>query len=119
MVLPQPCDALAGWPKGVGGTLLRVPELVFESGSGPRTNMKVGPMRLLFGMVLGFVMAVAVAYWHDSQAGALDSTSTSERIVNWDVADRAFRNARMGVGNSWDRLTGRNDFVSDSRRERL
>ena len=76
-------------------------------------------MRLLLGIILGFLLAVAVAYWHDSGAGPVDASGPSERIVNWDVADRAFRSARENVERGWDRLTGRHDFSREDQRERL
>jgi hypothetical protein len=71
-------------------------------------------MRLILGMVFGFLLTVAGAYVHD--AGAREP---SEALVNWTVADSAFRGARDNAQRGWDRLTGRNDFSPSDGRERL
>jgi hypothetical protein len=71
-------------------------------------------MRLLIGMVFGFLITVAGAYVHDSSA-----REPGEALVNWSVADRTFRGARDNAQRGWDRLTGRNDFAPSDGRERL
>ena len=71
-------------------------------------------MRLLIGMVFGFLLTVTGAYVHDNGSGM-----ASERLVNWDVADRTFHGARDNVQRGWDRLTGRQDFTPSDGRERL
>jgi hypothetical protein len=71
-------------------------------------------VRLLFGMIFGFLATVAGAYVHDS--GARDP---GERLVNWDVADRTFHVARDNAQRGWDRVTGRQDFAPNDGRERL
>jgi hypothetical protein len=71
-------------------------------------------MRLIFGIVVGFLLTVAGAYLHDT--GARD---TGERLVNWEVADRTFHGARDNAQRGWDRITGRQDFAPNEGRERL
>ncbi|MDB5640875.1 MAG: hypothetical protein JWN07_192 [Hyphomicrobiales bacterium] len=72
-------------------------------------------MRLIIGIVFGFLLTVAGAYVHDS--GSVDA---SARLVNWDVADRTFNGARENAQRGWDRMTGRQDFTtSTDGRERL
>lgn len=71
-------------------------------------------MRLILGMIFGFLLTVAGAYFHDTGA-----RSSEEALVNWSVADRTFRGARDTVQSGWDRLTGRNDFGPRDERERL
>jgi hypothetical protein len=77
-------------------------------------RVEIGRMRLLLGMVFGFLITVAGAYFHD--AGIRDDR---ERLVNWDVADQTFRVAKDNAQRGWDRLTGRQDFAPDDQRERL
>lgn len=71
-------------------------------------------MRLVLGIVFGFLLTVAGAYVHDSGAH-----EPGESLVNWSVADRTFRGARDNAQRGWDRLTGRNDFAPSDQRERL
>jgi hypothetical protein len=71
-------------------------------------------MRLLLGMVFGFLLTVAGAYVHDS-----GTREPGEALVNWTVADHTFRDARDNAQRGWDRLTGRHDFATSDERERL
>lgn len=70
-------------------------------------------MRLILGIFFGFLLTVAGAYWHD--AGTRES---GNQLVNWDVADRTFRDARETAERGWDRLTGQRETARDER-ERL
>ena len=76
-------------------------------------------MRLITGVILGFLLTVAVAYWHDSGAAPGEAGMTSGRIVNWDVADRTFRDARDTVVRGFHRMTGGADDRGDDERRRL
>jgi hypothetical protein len=76
-------------------------------------------MRFIIGIIAGFLITVAVAYWHDSGARPIDAGGSRDQIVNWDVADRAFRNARDSVTRGFNRLIGERDVVPEDRRERL
>ena len=71
-------------------------------------------MRLILGMVFGFLLTVVGAYVHDTSA-----QEPGEGLVNWTVADRTFRGARDNAQRGWDRLTGRHDFAPSDERERL
>lgn len=71
-------------------------------------------MRLIIGMVFGFLLTVAGAYVHDTGVA-----SNAERLVNWDVADRTFQVARENAERGWNRLTGRRDESPSDQRERL
>jgi len=71
-------------------------------------------VRLIIGIVFGFLLTVAGAYFHDAGADG-----ASERLVNWDVADRTFREARVSAERGWNRLAGRRDEAPADQRERL
>jgi hypothetical protein len=71
-------------------------------------------VRLIIGILFGFLLTVAGAYLHDAGADA-----ASGRLVNWDVADRTFRDARFSAERGWNRLTGQRDEAPIDQRERL
>ncbi len=71
-------------------------------------------MRLLVGMVFGCLLTVGGAYMHDTGSGM-----ASERLVNWDVADRTFVGARETMQHGWDRLTGKPGLTSSDGPEHL
>ncbi len=65
-------------------------------------------MRTILGMILGCVLTIAAVYVHDSMAAPADATettaSTADMIVNWDVAEREWREVRENVHTAWLRL---------------
>ncbi|PSC02417.1 hypothetical protein SLNSH_24220 [Alsobacter soli] len=60
-------------------------------------------MRTLTGIILGFLLAVGVAYVHDNGA------PPGQNMVNWDVAHRSFQSATAEIRDQWHRLTARGE----------
>ena len=68
-------------------------------------------MRVLFGIILGAVLTVAVAYISDSVAAGPAATTGSRsdvvehrNMVNWDVVDDNVRIARERLHATWNRI---------------
>jgi hypothetical protein len=61
-------------------------------------------MRLLFGMILGALLTVAVVYVADSTAPS-DAVTGPRRIVNWDVANERFNAFVAYARGEWARLS--------------
>jgi hypothetical protein len=66
-------------------------------------------MRFLFGIIVGALLTIGVAYLHDTAtAGSLNGPAGVEaRMVNWDVVNRNVAALSQGVRQDWDRLTER------------
>jgi hypothetical protein len=70
-------------------------------------------MRVLFGMVLGALLIVSVAFIADSWSAGPSATTTGSAtgtvvhrpMVNWDVVGENLRIARERVQEGWDRLS--------------
>jgi len=64
-------------------------------------------MRVLFGMILGALLIVGVAYVHDN--GSSNTTSSSSladsRMVNWDVVGANMRIVRDRARDTWTMLS--------------
>lgn len=76
-------------------------------------------MRLIVGIILGFLITVAAAYWHDTGARDGAQVGGRQQIVNWDVAEQAFRSARENITRGFNRLTGEREAIPNDQRERL
>jgi hypothetical protein len=67
------------------------------------------PMRMLFGMVLGALLTVGAAFFHDTwNAGASANTAPSAEqrpMVNWDVVDENWRVVRQRAREAWTTLS--------------
>ncbi len=65
-------------------------------------------MRTILGMILGCVLTITAVYVHDSMATSTDAAGTnagdSDMIVNWDVAEREWREVKENVHTAWLRL---------------
>ena len=65
-------------------------------------------MRMLFGIILGSLLTIAVFYVHDSMVastgGSLETSSMSKTIVNWDVAASDWGLVKEGVRTTWLKL---------------
>ena len=65
-------------------------------------------MRILFGMILGCLLAVAVVYVHDTMAAPAGTdgarVSTSRAIVNWGVARSEWGQVTESVHSAWLKL---------------
>lgn len=64
-------------------------------------------MRLIFGLVLGAVLTVAGAYWHDHFYTAASPNPPARTLVNWDVAADLARNTSQLIRSQIARLTDR------------
>ena len=69
-------------------------------------------MRLLFGMILGAAVTIAIAYIHDSMYAPLPFTpptisSEPRPMVNWDVVGTFTRRASTAAREQWDKISGK------------
>jgi hypothetical protein len=66
-------------------------------------------MRTLFGVVLGIVLTVGAAYFHDQNVrpDPLNPSVADEQIVNWPVFTAVVHEITDGIGGLWDRITGK------------
>jgi hypothetical protein len=70
-------------------------------------------MRMLFGIVLGVALTVAVAFITDSSAtaptttGSGSSPAVHRNMVNWDVVGDRMRLARERLRDTWTRLSNK------------
>jgi len=69
-------------------------------------------MRVLFGMVLGALLIVSVAFIADSSStgssattGSATGTVVHRPMVNWDVVGQNLRIVRERAQQGWDRLS--------------
>lgn len=74
-------------------------------------------MNFLFGLVVGVLLAVGVAYVHDASLPAGAGTE-ARAIVNWQVFDDNVRSLREDVADGWSRLTGQSRDRSERRGDR-
>jgi hypothetical protein len=65
-------------------------------------------MRILFGIIVGFFLAIGVAYIHDANLTAASTNpnaNVAERpMVNWDVVDTSWQKIRTSVQIGWRKL---------------
>lgn len=65
-------------------------------------------MRTLLGMILGCLLTIAVVYMHDSMATSTvasgASASSSQQIVNWDVARSELGQVKADLHTAWLKL---------------
>ena len=60
-------------------------------------------MRLLFGVIVGIVLTVAGAYFHDNQL----PQNSGQRLVNWDAAQDLTRSGMERARQEWGKLTAK------------
>jgi hypothetical protein len=63
-------------------------------------------MRLLFGIVLGAVLTVGAAYYHDTSCATPSAPAPARPIVNWDVAGSVANSATRAIRTEFNRLIG-------------
>jgi hypothetical protein len=63
-------------------------------------------MKLLFGVVLGAVLTIGAAYYHDSSYAQPSATGPARTLVNWDVAGGVANNLTRSIRGGVDRLLG-------------
>ncbi len=71
-------------------------------------------MRFLFGLIIGFSIAVGAALLHDNNVPQrtvprTDAQLSQLPIVDWEVLAQVVKEQVSGVGRLWDRLLGRDD----------
>ena len=68
-------------------------------------------MRLILGMVLGAVLLMAGAYYHDSMStstiAAGPNASEHRPMVNWDVVGEQMRVGRARLHEAWNTISQR------------
>ena len=60
-------------------------------------------MRLIFGILLGFVVTIGGAYIHDQSV----PDTAGQRLVNWDVAGNLARKGVDRARTEFDKLTAK------------
>lgn len=70
-------------------------------------------MRLMFGMLLGALLLIAGAYYHDSMhtstVASGSNASESRPMVNWDVVEANWNSFKVRVQEGWADLRARID----------
>ena len=61
-------------------------------------------MRVLIGIILGAVLTIGGAYFHDSH-NALVATGAQRPMVNWDVVNTKWGHLTERARAEWNRLT--------------
>ena len=67
-------------------------------------------MRVLFGMILGVMLTLGVAFMHDTWSTGPSTTGSSTTVasrnmVNWDVVDANWQRLRQRAQDGWDTLS--------------
>jgi hypothetical protein len=64
-------------------------------------------MRLLFGMILGAVLTVGAAFFHDTWGTKPSTAEMAEQrpMVNWDVVGENWRVVRARAREAWTTLS--------------
>ena len=60
-------------------------------------------MRTFFGIILGCLLTIAVAYIHDTTYAKGGEEGTNA-LVNWDVAAREWDQLKQGVQTAWAKV---------------
>jgi hypothetical protein len=64
-------------------------------------------MRMFFGIILGILLTVGVAYVSDSIRDTSGAEGSFDRpVVNWDVVNHGLKTLTSTLQGSWSRLTG-------------
>jgi hypothetical protein len=64
-------------------------------------------MRFLMGVVIGCLLTVGVAWFHDLDTDKTQPGETAQRMVNWEVVSANMSRFTGNVRSEWDRLTDR------------
>jgi hypothetical protein len=62
-------------------------------------------MRFLLGVVIGCLLTVGVAWFHDLDVDANKPGEPAQRMVNWEVVTASMSRFTGNVRSEWDRLT--------------
>ncbi len=68
-------------------------------------------MRFLFGIIVGVLLTVGVAYVFDSRRAIRRARrgSAEQKMVNWDVVQKEIKDLSSDIHDGWNRLTGHKD----------
>ncbi|MEJ0092858.1 MAG: hypothetical protein WDN46_05365 [Methylocella sp.] len=67
-------------------------------------------MRFLFGIIVGVLLTVGVAYVFDSTRKSEGPDGSAEqKMVNWDVVQKEIKDLSADIHDGWNRLTGHKD----------
>jgi len=64
-------------------------------------------MRFLIGLIIGILLTVGAAAYHDNNVPTPPRTVADRPIVDWDAAGAAVRDSTSFVTKWWDSLLGR------------
>lgn len=66
-------------------------------------------MRTLFGVVLGALLTVGAAWFHDNNVtyDPVNPRLTDRPVVNWEVFGAVLRETTDGLGNAFHAIAGR------------
>jgi hypothetical protein len=68
-------------------------------------------MRVIFGVILGAILTVTIAFIHDNWATNPSTTgaapTVSKHMVNWDVVSENWQTARRRAHEAWTTLSHR------------
>jgi hypothetical protein len=70
-------------------------------------HVEEGPMRFLFGIVVGILLTVGSAYLFDVTRKGEGPNGADRQIVNWDVVQAQLKILSGNIQDGWSRLTGR------------
>jgi hypothetical protein len=64
-------------------------------------------MRFLLGIIVGAALTVLTAYIVDNRAAVVgvETTSTTQKMVNWDIVSQNWQQFSDRVRGEWRRLT--------------
>ncbi len=63
-------------------------------------------MRFLLGMIVGCALTIATAYVIDNRASIVGAeTTTTQRMVNWDIVSQNWNQFSDRVRGEWRRIT--------------
>jgi hypothetical protein len=64
-------------------------------------------MRFLTGVILGCLLTVGVAWFHDLDVDVAQPGQPAHRMVNWEVVNANMSHFTATVRAEWDKLTDR------------
>jgi hypothetical protein len=64
-------------------------------------------MRFLLGIIVGAALTILTAYVVDNRAAVVgvETTTTTQKMVNWDIVSRNWQQFSDRVRGEWRRLT--------------
>ena len=64
-------------------------------------------MRFIIGVIVGILVTVGVAAYHDNNITTPPRTTADRPVVDWDAAGAAVRDSTAFITRWWDGLLGR------------